>query len=207
MGNLGKMYHAYHLQEGKYGFAHHLTTKGHLFRSKIGEGRHVLDLGSRDGTLTKVFAPGNSVVCLDVDEFAVKKCRRFGFASVCADLNERLPFASSSFDVIALADVLEHVPQGQELLDEIRRVLVPGGLFLGSTPNAFFWSNRAKMFCGKDPHEFMDPTHVRYFSLDSLRLTLSRCFIDSDVRPYGHHLLADKLPKLFASDFFWSCRK
>ncbi|MFH0823845.1 MAG: class I SAM-dependent methyltransferase [Pseudomonadota bacterium] len=207
MNDLGRMYHTYHLREGKYGFAHHLTTKGRFFRSEVGEGRCVLDLGSRDGTLTRTFARGNSVVCVDVDEYAASICRRFGLTSVCADLNACLPFAGQSFDVVVLADVLEHVLLGRELLEEIQRLLVPGGLFLGSTPNAFYWSNRVKMFCGKDPHEFLDPTHVRHFSLDSLRLTLSGCFADLRIVPYGHHSLARTLPKLFASDFFWLCRK
>jgi len=207
MNDLGKMYHTYHLQHGKYGFAHHLTTKGRLFGSTVGHGRKVLDLGSRDGTLTKTFASSNRVTCLDVDEYAAGICNRLGFSAVCADLNFALPFASDLFDVVVLADVLEHVLLGQELQKEIRRVLVPGGLFLGSTPNAFYWSSRLKMLVGKDPHEFLDPTHVRYFSLHSLKAFLSGCFDNPTVIPYGHHILATKLPSLFASDFFWVCKE
>jgi len=207
MNDLGRMYHTYHLQNGKYDFAHHLTTKGCFLRSEIGEGQRVLDLGSRDGTLTRTFAHGNCIVCMDIDEYAVSICRRSRFTSVCADLNAHLPFVEKSFDVVVLADVLEHVALGRKLLEEIWRLLIPGGLFLGSTPNAFFWSNRVKMFCGRDPHEFLDPTHVRHFSLDSLSRILSGCFADLQVLPYGYHSLAKMLPKLFASDFFWRCRK
>lgn len=207
MNDLGKIYHAYHLKESKYGFAHHLTTKSKLFRSKIGEGQRVLDLGSRDGTLTRAFTRGNYIVCLDIDEYATSICQQVGLVSICADLNARLPFAEGFFNVVVLADVFEHVALGEKLLEEIWRLLVPGGLFLGSTPNAFCWLNRVKMLCGQDPHEFLDPTHIRHFSLDSLSRILSDRFTDSQVLPYGHHLLAKTLPELFASDFFWRCRK
>lgn len=41
-----------------------------------------------------------------------------------------LPFADGSFDVVVSCGVLEHVPDDEASLDEIHRVLRPGGLFL-----------------------------------------------------------------------------
>ena len=47
-----------------------------------------------------------------------------------------LPFANHVFDAITLWDVIEHVPEGTELLllREISRVLKRGGLLFGTTP-------------------------------------------------------------------------
>jgi SAM-dependent methyltransferase len=74
---------------------------------------------------------------------------------------ERIPFADSYFDSVSAYDFLEHVPRVLptadftttrlpyiELMNEVWRVLKPGGLFYASTP----------VF----PHEatFIDPTHV-----------------------------------------------
>lgn len=207
MNDLGRMYHAFHTQHGKYGFAHHLTTKGRFLRNEIGAGKRVLDLGSRDGTLTTVFASGNDVVCLDVDPYAVELCKRGGLEAICGDLNSGLPFTEGSFDVVVLADVLEHVLLGRGLLAEIRRVLRPGGLCLGSTPNAFYWSDRLKLFTGKDPATYSDPTHVRHFSRQSLESELSCFFYRIEIVPYGHNPLARRLSTLCASDFFWRCWK
>lgn len=77
-----------------------------------------------------------------------------------ADLNiEPIPFASSCLDFVTAYDFLGHVarvayidkkprPSFVELMNEIHRVLVPGGLFLSLTPIY--------------PHAeaFQDPTHV-----------------------------------------------
>ncbi len=50
------------------------------------------------------------------------------------DLSGRLPFGAERFDSVLLADVLEHLPRPEDLLAELRRVLVPGGKLIGSAP-------------------------------------------------------------------------
>lgn len=46
-----------------------------------------------------------------------------------------LPFADASIDAIYSHQVLEHVRHPEPLLAEVRRVLKPGGAFVGSTSN------------------------------------------------------------------------
>ena len=205
---LAAMYEAHHEEKRKYGFAHHLTMKGKFFKSFVGNGKRVLDAGSRDGTLTETFSAANSVTCIDIDERAVRLCgERLGVTALQHDLNCPLPFVGGSFDAVVAADVLEHVVLGEEFIKEVLRVLVPGGIFLGSTPNAFYWSNRIIFFLGNDPHDFLDPTHVRHFSLNSLKRMLSQKFSQPEVIPYGHHQMARLLPTWFAGDFFWRALK
>lgn len=58
---------------------------------------------------------------------------------------DSLPFADASFDAVTCFEVIEHVPNPDEVLAEIRRVLVcDGGLFI-STPNARVTSPRGNM--------------------------------------------------------------
>jgi ubiquinone/menaquinone biosynthesis C-methylase UbiE len=47
-----------------------------------------------------------------------------------------LPFCDNSFDRATLTDVLEHIPNWTMALDEIRRILNPGGIIVITTPNA-----------------------------------------------------------------------
>ena len=45
-----------------------------------------------------------------------------------------LPFADATVDVVVSVSLLEHVPDPERVLDEIRRVLKPGGLVLTDIP-------------------------------------------------------------------------
>lgn len=54
-----------------------------------------------------------------------------------ADL-EQLPYGPSSFDVVFLNEVLEHVPDERRALREVWRVLRPGGTVIILSPNRLF---------------------------------------------------------------------
>lgn len=56
---------------------------------------------------------------------------------VVADVAELKDFADASFDAVFLLEVLEHVAEPQRALDELRRVLAPGGALVLSTPFVF----------------------------------------------------------------------
>lgn len=53
---------------------------------------------------------------------------------------ENLPYEDSSFDVVVCVDVLEHVCELQKVIQEIYRVLKPGGFFFFDTINRTFHS-------------------------------------------------------------------
>ncbi len=96
---------------------------------------------------------------------------------------EPIPYDDSSFDSVSAFDFLEHVPRllptadGRstrlpfiELMDEIHRVLRPGGRLYAVTP-AF-----------PRPEAFVDPTHVNQVSLGTARYF---CTPDPLARMYG----------------------
>ena len=49
-----------------------------------------------------------------------------------------LPFANNSFDLITANMVAEHIEFPEQVLEEVNRVLVPGGIFIFHTPN--YWN-------------------------------------------------------------------
>jgi SAM-dependent methyltransferase len=54
-----------------------------------------------------------------------------------------LPFADDSVDLVTLLAVIEHFPNSPRLvLEEARRILKPGGLFIVDTPNAGYFGTR-----------------------------------------------------------------
>jgi SAM-dependent methyltransferase len=72
------------------------------------------------------------------------------------------------WDVAFLLDVLEHIPQDKEVLDQVRRSLRPGGLiFVAGPALQFFWSYNDEL-----------AHHCRRYSTKSLRDLAKACDLD-----------------------------
>jgi SAM-dependent methyltransferase len=105
-----------------------------------GLGGRWLDVGFGSGALLTTAAEfGYETVGLDLRADSVERLRRFGFEAHRSDLAGFR--ASTLFDVVSLADVLEHMPFPRRALEQTRELLAPGGLLFVSMPNfdAFLW--------------------------------------------------------------------
>lgn len=71
-----------------------------------------------------------------------------------------LPFEDATFDCVVSFQVIEHVRRDRELVEEVRRILKPGGIFVVSTPNRVMSLTR-------------NPWHVREYSAEELGALLS----------------------------------
>ncbi|HUS58101.1 MAG TPA: class I SAM-dependent methyltransferase [Planctomycetota bacterium] len=99
-------------------------------------GKRVLDLGCGKGGETVGYAEEDPslIVGVEIDEQYVRQAAAYAgeklpgrpVAFVLADA-AKMPFADASFDVIVSHDVFEHLSEPQRVLEECRRVLVPGG--------------------------------------------------------------------------------
>ena len=136
-----------------------------------GPGRRVLDLGCRYGALTRAYAEGNSVVGMDVDTNALETAATLGIETRFGDVEEPLPFESETFDVVVAGELLEHLRDPDAVVAEARRVLRPGGRFVGSVPNFFRLRNRLAMLAGRPLDH--DPTHLHIFDEAALRKLMS----------------------------------
>lgn len=100
-------------------------------------------------------------------------------AFVQADIGAGLPKSiSGPFDVVILADVLEHMPEPLRLLQDVRERLAPGGAVLVSLPNAVHWSVRAQIASGRFDYAnkgILDRGHLRFFT----RASAERLFEDA----------------------------
>ena len=93
----------------------------------------VLDYGCGEGKhlqLIKYLQP--NAACVGVDIQALHSEKDFEFHRI--EPIGLLPFADCSFDVVISCDVLEHVQSIENSLNEIQRVLRPGGAFIGFVP-------------------------------------------------------------------------
>jgi 2-polyprenyl-3-methyl-5-hydroxy-6-metoxy-1,4-benzoquinol methylase len=91
----------------------------------------VLDIGCSTGILTRHYAGFfGDVVGIDIDDGAVEWARKNRAAeNVSYQIGDSLdaPFQSEEFDLVTCTHIYEHVPNAQRMLDEIHRVLRPGG--------------------------------------------------------------------------------
>ena len=107
-------------------------------RSGVQAGDRVLDLGSGDGRFTAELARIGAVpVGVEVAQAAVQRARErqpeLDFR--LAPIDGQLPLDDVSFDVVWASEVIEHVADTARWVSEIRRVLVPRGRLLLTTPS------------------------------------------------------------------------
>jgi SAM-dependent methyltransferase len=92
-------------------------------------------------------------------------------ADISADLTQRWPFDDNSIGIIRAFDIFEHLPDKLHTMNEVHRVLRPGGYLLSQTPAT---DGRGA---------FQDPTHVSYWNEHSFwyytKADLAR-YIDND---------------------------
>lgn len=206
--SLGDYYAEHHRSGDRLNHSFMETVRAGLFREWIGAGKAVLDLGGRDGTLTRHFAEGNRVVIADIDAAAMAAARaRLGVETVEVDLNRPLPFADAAFDVVVLAEVLEHLPYPRITFGEILRVLKPGGILIGSIPLAYHLKDRWNVLRGKKLWVNGDPTHVQFFRYDELMRFFADYFDVEAVIPVKGGRKARWFPQLFARNVAFRCRK
>ncbi|HWF35401.1 MAG TPA: methyltransferase domain-containing protein [Solirubrobacteraceae bacterium] len=108
-----------------------------LLGSDIVRGERALDLGSGTGGFTALLAQaGADAVGADVAEAALARARAAHpeLVFTLVPIDGPLPFEDNSFDVVWASEVIEHVADTARWLSEVRRVLVPRGRLLLTTP-------------------------------------------------------------------------
>ena len=98
----------------------------------LGGARRVLDVGCGEGQVARrLTAQGVEVVGLDPTSAQIVEARARGGGPVYArSAAEQLPVRSASFDAVVMCLVLEHLDPFEPAIEEIARVLEPGGRFV-----------------------------------------------------------------------------
>ena len=94
----------------------------------------ILEIGCGAGGMLKPLNRYGRVTGLDFSQDSMRYCRSRGFPRVVTGVGAELPFDDETFDLVALFDVIEHIPDDQKVLEEVRRVLKPGGRIFVSVP-------------------------------------------------------------------------
>lgn len=164
----------------------------------------MLDVGCRDGALTRAYALENEIVGMDVDRLALRRAReKLGIETVWHDADEPLPFANQSFDVVVVGELLEHLVSPAGFVEEASRVLRPNGTLVGSIPNAYRLKNRLRFLAGRPIED--NPTHLHLIGEAELR-RLVDAFEEVEVRFISSRLIRLQ-PRLFANIIVFAGRR
>lgn len=158
----------------------------------------VLDLGCGEGRHSHAVAwqtPAPLVVGVDISEHDVSTARARHLQCppphtqpLCyftvAD-GKQLPFADNSFSVVICSEVLEHIPHYRTMLNEIARVLKPGGQLALSVPRA--WPEKICWQLSRAYYQ-VDGGHLRIFKIDKLRAEVEQRSLLYRERHWAHAL-------------------
>jgi SAM-dependent methyltransferase len=122
----------------------------------------LLDIGCGAGVATRYisdFIEAGQTFGVDVAD--PHAARALGIAASMSDLeSDRLPFDDTSMDAIHCGEVIEHLVDTDHLMEEIHRLLAPGGVCVLSTPNLAAWHNRLALLFGFQP--FLSQVSFRF---------------------------------------------
>ena len=174
---------------GKYDFVvdagNRNSTYG-LICDRVPQGAAVLDIGCSSGNLGLVLerVRGCRVLGVDIDRDAVAIARSKGIEAIVADLTQE-PAAGvvgeRRFDVIILADVLEHLVSPARILAPVAALLNPGGRVLCSFPNITHVDVQTMLAQDEwrtQPTGILDETHLRFFTAASFSELAFACGYD-----------------------------
>jgi dolichol-phosphate mannosyltransferase len=107
----------------------------HVTELVAGQGP-VLDVGCGSSRIIGALPRGS--VAIDILRRKLRYARKFGRPLVHAS-GFSLPFRDASFPCVLCSQVIEHVPKTSPILDELVRVLAPGGRLVLGTPDYDHW--------------------------------------------------------------------
>lgn len=99
-----------------------------------------LDVGCGTGKALSVFKKKINLFGVDISDTSVKKCKEKNINCVLYD-GKKIPFKSNYFDLVGSYNVLEHVDNPLDFLNEQLRVIKSGGCLVIVCPNFLSISN------------------------------------------------------------------
>ncbi len=147
--------------------------KAYQFASEYCQDKYVLDYGCGSGYGSALLSNyANKIIGVDVSEEVIDYCTRTNslpnllFQKI--DPNYSLPFEGKLFDVIVSFQVIEHIPEVQRYLFELKRVLKDRGVLFITTPN-----RKHRLLPLQKP---WNPEHIREYSFRRLNKELIPVF-------------------------------
>ena len=107
-----------------------------LLKTLIKKDYRVLDLGCGEGSRLNFLVNNSSGYGIDISKNAVTKAnKKYPNLKITQSNLYKLPFKENSFHLVYSAFVIEHLEHPEIMINEARRVLIKGGIFVIIAPN------------------------------------------------------------------------
>jgi methionine biosynthesis protein MetW len=190
-----------------------LTTFNQILGMIPNQGK-LLDIGCFDGFLLEMVKERYSsieVYGVDASAEAVRICNEKGLNVRECDVENILPFPDNFFDTIVAVELIEHLADTDNFLNEVKRVLKRDGYLILATPNFFSLARRVMTFFGINPYleaSFSYPPdmagHLRFYTHDLLKdfMTYSNFEVISSSSDVVHFSSDGKLFSIMLAKIF-----
>lgn len=168
----------------------------------------ILDIGCYDGFFgLKLKERGfNNISCLDIIPEAIALANKRGINAVCADASKSLPCKTESIDLIVAGEIIEHLYDPKQFLQNVYSVLSRNGGLIITVPNLCSLRNRYRVLKGNFPFHYNSDLnarfgeHIRLFNLKSIKELLHQTgFMVKKVSSnglFGRYQVMDLYPDL-----------
>ena len=166
----------YKKQRGLQSKWHH--QKFNLIKDKIKRNSYHLDFGCSSGTFIGSLNPTIKSIGVDIAKDQIKYAKQNYNSKNKSFKNCKLPlpFKNDYFDVITIIEIVEHCDnkENKRILNELYRVLKPGGILILTTPNySSLWPILEKIVSIVGPIDYRDQ-HINRFNKKKLYKFISQ---------------------------------
>lgn len=97
---------------------------------------HCLDVGGDNGVISYMLRrKGGDWKSADLDPSSVESIKKLVHSEVYQIDGNSTPFQENEFERIAVVDFLEHIPNDEQFISELYRIMGPGGILVVNVPN------------------------------------------------------------------------
>lgn len=170
-------------------------------RLRVGRRTRFIDVGAGAGRHSyEALRRGATVTAFDMDEVELKAVD--GMFAAMAEVGEvppggtgevkvgdvlDMPYADGSFDVVLASEILEHVPEIDQAVSELVRILEPGGILAITVPR---WLPERICWALSDEYHANEGGHIRIFKADELQGLVEAHGLTMTHRDHAHALHA-----------------
>jgi 2-polyprenyl-3-methyl-5-hydroxy-6-metoxy-1,4-benzoquinol methylase len=171
---------------------------------------NILEVGSNVGHTLMALKnkyPKASLYAMDINPNAIEIAKCFTNAKSCDVEKDGIPFSGVKFDVIIIADVLEHLRDPESVLKLCRDYLSDNGQIIISVPNIQNISVINQLLHGRFTYTdvgLLDKTHIHFFTGIEISLMVERAGYITDKALSAHMPMSedesntyDKLKNVF----------